>query len=115
MVTNILNPGRNGVADWMIQRASAVILGLYTIFMVAYLMFNPDLDYAAWSGLFSHLWMKVFTLLALLSIAAHTWVGLWIVATDYIKPAAIRFGTLLFVILALFVFVVWGVQVIWGV
>lgn len=114
MVSNIFQ-GRNGVSDWLVQRVSAVILALYTLFVVAYLLLTPDLDYATWTGLFGSFWMKAFTLLAMLAIAAHAWTGLWIVATDYIKPAAVRFGALLFVILALFVFVVWGVQVIWGV
>ncbi|RKQ97055.1 succinate dehydrogenase / fumarate reductase membrane anchor subunit [Kushneria sinocarnis] len=114
MVTSIMNLGRSGVSDWLIQRVSAVILALYTIFIVAFLLFHSDLDYSAWSALFAQTWMKIFTLLALLSVAAHAWVGLWIVATDYIKPANIRIATLTVVILALFVFVVWGVQVLWG-
>ncbi|MFC0268007.1 succinate dehydrogenase, hydrophobic membrane anchor protein [Kushneria aurantia] len=115
MVSSIFNPGRNGVSDWLIQRVSAVVLGLYTLFLLAWFLFNPSPDYYAWAGLFGSFWMKAFTLLALLSIAAHAWVGLWTVATDYIKPAAVRNGFVMFIILALFVFVVWGVQVIWGV
>ena len=43
--------------------------------------------------------MKVFTLMAALSLAAHSWIGLWSVFTDYLtermlgpKGNAIRFG-----------------------
>ncbi|MCM2971687.1 succinate dehydrogenase, hydrophobic membrane anchor protein [Larsenimonas suaedae] len=114
MVTNITNLGRSGVSDWLIQRASAVILALYTIFMVAFFLFHPHLDYVAWSSLFDRTWMKIFTLLALLSIAAHAWIGLWIVSTDYIKKSCVRLGVQTAVILALFAFVIWGVQVLWG-
>ncbi|MCM2130333.1 succinate dehydrogenase, hydrophobic membrane anchor protein [Larsenimonas rhizosphaerae] len=114
MVTNITNLGRSGVSDWLIQRVSAVLMTLFTVFMVAFLLFHPHLDYAAWSGLFERTWMRIFTLLTLLSIAAHAWVGLWIVSTDYIKKSCVRLGVQTAVVAALFAFVVWGVQVLWG-
>lgn len=114
MVTNITNLGRSGLSDWMIQRVSAVILALYALFIVLYLLFNPGLDYAAWSGLFSQTWMRIFSLLAFVSLAAHAWIGLWTVTTDYLKPTAIRVGIQILVILSIFVFLVWGIQVLWG-
>ncbi len=115
MVTNITNFGRSGLADWLLQRITAVILLAYTLFMVGFFLLNPGVDYEAWSGLFQCTLMRIFSLLALLSLAAHAWIGLWTVATDYMKPTGIRLAFQLVVILALFAFVVWGVQVLWGV
>ncbi|WP_303855205.1 succinate dehydrogenase, hydrophobic membrane anchor protein [Salinicola sp. LHM] len=114
MVTNITNLGRSGLSDWLIQRVSAIVLALYTLFVVAYLLFHPNLDYATWSGLFAQTWMRIFSLLAFISMAAHAWVGLWTVSTDYLKHTGVRFGFQAIVILAIFVFLVWGVQVLWG-
>ncbi|MCK0714033.1 succinate dehydrogenase, hydrophobic membrane anchor protein [Chromohalobacter sarecensis] len=114
MVTNITNLGRSGLSDWLIQRVSAIILAIYAVFMVLYLLFHPGLDYATWSGLFSQTWMRIFSLLAFISIAAHAWVGLWTVSTDYLKQAGARFAFQAVVMLAIFVFLVWGVQVLWG-
>lgn len=114
MVTNITNFGRSGLSDWLIQRVSAIILMFYTIFMVGYLLFSPGLDYVTWSALFAQTWMRIFSLLAFLSLAAHAWIGLWTVVTDYIKPTGIRFAVQIVVILAIFIFVVWGIQVLWG-
>ncbi|WP_372613787.1 succinate dehydrogenase, hydrophobic membrane anchor protein [Halomonas sp.] len=114
MVTNITNLGRSGLSDWLIQRVSAVILALYTLFIVLYLLFNPGLDYEAWNGLFSQTWMRIFSLLAFVSLAAHAWIGLWTVTTDYLKPTGIRVGVQILVILSIFVFLVWGIQVLWG-
>ena len=71
MVTAVTSFGRSGLSDWLIQRASAVALAAYTLFIVIYLLMNPDLTYAQWAELFSHLWVRVFTLLVLLSIVAH--------------------------------------------
>jgi len=114
MVTNITNLGRSGLSDWLIQRVSAVVLALYTLFVVAYLLFHPNLDYATWNGLFAQTWMRIFSLLAFISMAAHAWVGLWTVSTDYLKHTGVRFGFQAVVILAIFIFLVWGIQVLWG-
>ncbi|QFU00905.1 Succinate dehydrogenase hydrophobic membrane anchor subunit [Halomonas sp. THAF5a] len=114
MVTNITNFGRSGLSDWLLQRVSAVILALYSLFIVGFLLFSPGLDYAAWSGLFAQTWMRIFSLLAFISLAAHAWVGLWTVTTDYLKPTGIRIGAQLIIILAIFVFLVWGITVLWG-
>ncbi|SEM51713.1 succinate dehydrogenase, hydrophobic membrane anchor protein [Halomonas caseinilytica] len=114
MVTNITNLGRSGLSDWLVQRASAIVLALYTLFIVGYLLFSPGLDYATWSGLFAQTWMRIFSLLAFVSLAAHAWVGLWTVTTDYIKPTGIRVAAQSIIILAIFVFLVWGIQVLWG-
>ncbi|EHJ93186.1 Succinate dehydrogenase hydrophobic membrane anchor subunit [Vreelandella boliviensis LC1] len=96
------------------QRFSAVILALYTVFIVAFLLFNPNLDYYAWSGLFSQTWMRIFSLLAFVAIAAHAWIGLWTVTTDYLKSTRLRVGAQAVIILGIFVYLVWGIQILWG-
>ena len=40
MVTNVLNYGRSGVADWVVQRFSALILAAYAVVMVIWLAVN---------------------------------------------------------------------------
>lgn len=114
MVTNITSFGRSGLSDWLMQRVSAVILALYTVFIVAFLLFNPDLDYYAWSGLFNQTWMRIFSLLAFIALAAHAWIGLWTVTTDYFKSTRLRVGAQAVIILGIFVYLVWGIQILWG-
>lgn len=113
MVTNITSFGRSGLSDWLMQRVSAVILALYTVFIVTFLLFNPDLDYYAWSGLFNT-WMRIFSLLAFVALAAHAWIGLWTVTTDYLKSTRLRVGAQAVIILGIFVYLVWGIQILWG-
>ncbi|MBM6550436.1 succinate dehydrogenase, hydrophobic membrane anchor protein [Marinomonas ostreistagni] len=114
MVTQITSFGRSGLYDWMMQRISALVLSVYSIFIIGYLVLNPDLTYEQWSGLFETTAMRIFSLLALLSVGIHSWIGLWSVSTDYIKATGVRFFFQSLCGLAMFIYVVWGVQVLWG-
>ncbi len=114
MVTSITSFGRSGLYDWMIQRATGVILALYALFILSYLLFNPGLEFGQWRALFDLTWVRIFTLLALLSIGAHTWIGMWCISTDYIKPTGLRFLFQVVCGAAMFTYLVWGVQVLWG-
>ncbi len=121
MVTNITNLSRSGLYDWMLQRMTAIILGAYFVFLLGYIVVNPNLNYSQWSELFDATWMRVFTLLSLLSVLAHAWIGMWTITTDYIndralgsKSVLIRFPVQVLCFIALFSYVIWGVQILWG-
>ncbi|MDH4609417.1 succinate dehydrogenase, hydrophobic membrane anchor protein [Pseudomonas sp. GCM10022186] len=122
MVTNVTNFSRSGLYDWMAQRVSAVVLAAYFLFLLGYLLFNPGLTYAEWHGLFSHTAMRIFSLLALVALSVHAWVGMWTISTDYLTPMAlgksatvVRFLFQAVCGIAMFAFFVWGVQILWGV
>lgn len=115
MVTNAATLGRSGVHDFLIIRASALVLAAYAIFILAYLFSSPGLTYEDWSGLFSQVWMKVFTIVALFGLTAHAWVGLWQVLTDYVKCARLRMFLQFFLNLAALSYFVTGLVVLWGV
>ncbi|MEH6501875.1 MAG: succinate dehydrogenase, hydrophobic membrane anchor protein [Pseudoalteromonas distincta] len=122
MVTNVTNLSRSGLYDWMAQRVSAVLLAAYVLFLLGYLIFNPGLTFADWQGLFSQNWMRIFSLLTLVALSVHAWVGMWTISTDYLTPMAlgksatvVRFLFQAVCGLAMFVFFVWGVQILWGI
>ena len=112
-MNSVTNIGRNGIQDWIIQRVSAYVLALYTLFLLGFFV-TTDVDYQSWSALFDQSWFRIFTLLTLLSIGGHAWVGLWTVSTDYIKSAGQRMAFQAGTVLVIFVYVVWGIQIIWG-
>ncbi|MFQ3330485.1 succinate dehydrogenase, hydrophobic membrane anchor protein [Candidatus Njordibacter sp. Uisw_039] len=114
MVTTVTSFGRSGLSDWLVQRVSALILAVYSVFMVVYLLVNPQLDFAQWHALFSMTSMRIFSLMALLSLGAHCWIGLWSISTDYLKPFTLRFVFQMVVGLLMFIYTVWGVQLLWG-
>ena len=113
MVTKVTGYSRNGVSDWIFQRASAVILAAYTLFIVGYLLMN-DVTAESWSALFNYLPMQIFSLLAVLAFVAHAWIGMWTVVTDYIKPARIRYAAIVSIALILFAYLAWGVAILFG-
>ncbi|BBP75442.1 MULTISPECIES: succinate dehydrogenase, hydrophobic membrane anchor protein [Pseudomonas] len=122
MVTNVTNLSRSGLYDWMAQRVSAVVLAAYFLFLIGYIIANPGLGYAQWHELFSHGWMRIFSLLALVALGAHAWVGMWTIATDYLTPMAfgksatvVRFLFQVVCGVAMFAYFVWGVQILWGI
>lgn len=121
MVTSITSFGRSGVSDWLIQRASAIVLLAYTLFIVGFLWLHPSLTFQDWQGLFANDAVKVFSLLTLLSLCAHAWIGLWCVTTDYIttrlmgaKATGLRLAVQFVCAVVTFVYFVWGVQILWG-
>lgn len=122
MVTSVTSLGKNGLYDWVIQRATAVILGVYFVCMVGYLVTTPDLSYAQWHAFMTCTPVRIFNVLVLLSVAAHAWVGLWTVSTDYITTRQLGgAGTALRILfqagcaLLTIVYLIWGIQILWGI
>ena len=121
MSTQITNFGRNGVSDWLVQRATAVICAAYAIVLVGYLVLTPEVTYQQWKDLFSHTGMQIFTLITLLAICAHAWIGMWTTGTDYLRVHTmgegadrVRFIYQIICILVLFVYLTWGFKILWG-
>lgn len=113
MVSNASALGRNGVHDFILVRATAIVLTLYIIYMVGFFATSGELTYEVWIGFFASAFTKVFTLLALFSILIHA--GMWQVLTDYVKPLALRLMLQLVIVVALVVYVIYGFVVVWGV
>ncbi len=114
MVRSVTSFGRSGLSDWLLQRFSAIVLALYTLFIVGVLLFTPDMSYEQWSGLFAQEWVKIFTLLTVLSIVIHAWIGLWTVGTDYLPKVWLRLLYQSAVLLVLFVYLIATVRALWG-
>jgi succinate dehydrogenase / fumarate reductase membrane anchor subunit len=120
MVSSATSLTGNGLTDFILQRVSAIVLGLYAVCVAGFVLVNPDLTYAAWLDYHSGPAMRLFSTLAVLSVAAHAWIGMWTIGTDYIREAHVGgHATLLRGLYqvvcagALFVYVAWGLQLFW--
>ena len=121
MVNQVTSLSRNGVSDWVIQRVSALVLATYTLWVFGFVVLNPGMDFATWSGLFNNTGMQVFTMLAVLSTAAHAWIGMWTIGSDYLREHTLgpRAATLRFIyqigcVLIIAVYLIWGINILWG-
>ncbi|OGO90182.1 MAG: succinate dehydrogenase, hydrophobic membrane anchor protein [Coxiella sp. RIFCSPHIGHO2_12_FULL_42_15] len=104
---------RSGLLDWVVQRCTAVIVGVYAIFLMLYLFAHPALSYDAWTSLFSDVWMRMATVTVLVSVLWHAWIGLWTVFTDYIKVKPVRLLIEMIVILLLLAYFIWVLEILW--
>lgn len=115
MVSNASALGRNGVHDYILVRATAIVIALYILYLVGFWATSGEITWQVWTGFFASSFTKVFTLLALFSILIHAWIGMWQVLTDYFKPLALRLVLQLVIVVALVVYVIYGFVVVWGV
>lgn len=115
MVKSVLGVNHRGLTDWLIQRVSAILLAIYIVGLSTYIIMHPDINYAEWHSLFAQTWMKIATILLLLALLFHAWVGVWTVLTDYVKHYVLNIVIQIIVVLALIAFFFIGLQIVWGV
>jgi succinate dehydrogenase / fumarate reductase membrane anchor subunit len=104
-----------GLRDWLIQRATAIVLTIYLILLAIRLVLARPIDYESWAGIFAPLGMKTATLIAFVALAYHAWIGMRDIWMDYVRSTAIRIVLEVGTILWLAACVVWAVQILWKV
>lgn len=114
MVANITSLTGNGLKDWLIQRVSAIYLALYIAFILGYMLMQSTLEYNQWHAFFHCTWVQVASVIALLLLLLHAWIGLWTVTTDYVKCTVIRVSVQVLIALYLVGQFLWGCMIVWG-
>lgn len=114
MVNRIVTGAHFGLRDWLIQRVTAVVMALYLLVTAGFLLWQPSFGYDTWIELFSGNVMRTFSLLFLSSVFYHAWIGVRDIVMDYVKPAGTRLVIHVTVILALILYTIWSVQILWG-
>jgi succinate dehydrogenase / fumarate reductase membrane anchor subunit len=103
-----------GFYEWIVQRVSAVLIGAYAVFLTVFFFTHDPMDFLIWKGLFSHVAVKIATIVVLIAVLWHAWIGLWTVFTDYVKNGAVRLLLEILVILALLSYMAWCLDALWG-
>lgn len=114
MVNRIVTGAHYGLRDWLVQRVTAAVMALYLLSLAGWLLMQPAFGYDIWSELFAGSLMRSFSLLFLLSLFYHAWIGVRDIVMDYVKPAGIRLLVHVLVILTLILYVIWAAQILWG-
>ena len=103
-----------GWRDWLAQRVTAVLMVIFTLVVLLSRIFTQGpVGYDTWSGLFSGQFMKALTLVVIISLGYHAWVGVRDIWMDYIKPVGVRLALEIFSIVWLVACAGWAVQVLW--
>ena len=104
-----------GLRGWLLQRVTAVVMAAYTLLMVIAIIVLQPGDFARWRGLFGNPWIKMATLLFVVSLLPHAWVGMRNIFMDYVHPSGLRFVLYVVTILALIAYAGWAAQILWSV
>jgi succinate dehydrogenase / fumarate reductase membrane anchor subunit len=110
----VVTGARYGVRDWLAQRVTAALMALFTVVLLAQVIFTTGpIGYEQWAGIFAAQWMKFLTFGVIISLAWHAWVGLRDIWMDYIKPVGLRLALHVFTLVWLVGCAGWAFSVLW--
>jgi succinate dehydrogenase / fumarate reductase, membrane anchor subunit len=103
-----------GLRDWLVQRVTAVLMALFTLLVLAQVLFTRGpIGYESWAGIFAPQWMKVITFAVIVALIWHVWVGMRDIWMDYIKAVWLRLSLQVVTLVWLVGCAGWALQVLW--
>lgn len=102
----------SGLRAWFLQRATAVYLALFVLYVLQHIIFNGPVDHAAWRTWVAQPLVSLGLLLFFASLLLHAWVGVRDVIIDYLHPTAIRLGVLTLIGFILSGCALWALRII---
>ena len=103
-----------GTRDWLSQRATAVLMAVFTVVLVVQVLMPGELSYDRWAGIFAAQWMKLLTFVVFVALGWHAWVGVRDIWMDYVRSVALRLTLQVLTIVWLVGCMGWAVQVLWS-
>lgn len=114
MLNKVFSKGYAGLRNWMLQRLTAAIMAVYSVVVGVLLISRQPTQFEQWQAIFSPLWMRVATLLFLFSLFAHAWLGVRDIFKDYVPNLKLRALLQCLVVIALFGYSAWSVNIVWS-
>ena len=103
-----------GTRDFLAQRATALLIALYTVvLLVRFLTVGGPIGYEQWAGIFAPQWMKFLTLVTVVALAWHAWIGVRDIWMDYVKPTGLRLTLHVLTVTALVGYTAWAAAILW--
>ena len=103
-----------GWRDWLVQRVTAVLMAVYTVLLLAIVLWNGGLERALWLALFADPAFKLATFVFMLALLWHAWIGVRDIWMDYVKPVGVRLTLEIVTLVVLVAYVGWTIQILWG-
>ena len=103
-----------GLRDWLAQRVTAALMAIFTaLLLLRLLLTRGPLGYDLWAGIFASQWMESFTLVVILALLYHVWIGMRDIWMDYVKATGVRLALHIFTIVWLVGCAGWAIQALW--
>ena len=102
-----------GLTDWIAQRATAIIMAVYTVIIGAVLLVVRPGSFEAWQGVFANGFIKFVTFLFFVSLFYHAWIGVRDIWMDYVKPTGMRLTLHVVTLTALIGYAAWAAAILW--
>lgn len=113
MINRIVVGAHYGLKDWIIQRATAVIMAVYSVIMAVVLLLVRPSGFEAWQGIFANGPIKFLTFLFFVSLFYHAWIGIRDIWMDYIQPVGLRLTLHVLTAAALVGYTAWAAAILW--
>jgi succinate dehydrogenase membrane anchor subunit len=112
-VKRVIVGAHYGTRDWLAQRITAAVMAVYTLLAIAVVAPKLPFTYESWKALFAQGWMRIATLLFVVSLAWHAWVGARDILMDYAKHDGLRLALEVLTVLLLAGYVSWAIEILW--
>jgi len=80
----------HGLHTWILQRFSAIYLGVFLVYFVTQLLLGQQWTAPAWHAWITHPVMRIASVGFILALLAHAWVGMRDIVLDYITHLGLR-------------------------
>jgi succinate dehydrogenase / fumarate reductase, membrane anchor subunit len=102
----------SGFLAWFVQRFTAVYLLLFLLYALFHFLFNGPQSYDEWRDWVGSPFVFTSTMLFVLALLLHAWVGLRDVLTDYVRWFGLRVLLLVMLAFSLAGLALWVLQIL---
>jgi succinate dehydrogenase / fumarate reductase membrane anchor subunit len=103
-----------GMRGWLLQRLTALFMALYTVGLLACLLWHAPAGYAEWKAIFAGEFTRIATMGFFAALLYHAWIGMRDILMDYVKPAGLRLTLQAAVAVTLAMYLIWSAAILWG-
>ena len=113
MINRIVVGAGYGLKDWIAQRATALVMAVYTLILLVTLGALSPSSFEAWRSIFSNGFMQFMSFLFFISLFWHVWIGIRDIWMDYVKPDGLRLVLMIATVAALVGYAGWAAKILW--
>lgn len=102
----------HGLSDWLLQRLTAIYLACFLGYLLLHFLIQPQHTFQEWHDWVTRPAMIIATVLFILAVLMHGWVGMRDVVLDYVHAISLRITMLSLIALTLIGCGVWALRIL---